>query len=198
MNELLGAEDFLTPDMVSCTPGCLTITTLPGRSLFELGNDPRGQRCAVRNSLATMVPGLGPAAFPGPDCGAPPDSRRAAGPDGRRRTGEPAAHRGRVAGARPGRCRGPGPAAIGAGRRPGGRARTVGRNPGSPGVVPRRSSRQADICPGSRRAAGALGFRRGGPCRSRRRHRQPCRAPGASTGPTAPDPGALPDRDTAW
>ncbi|BCW73000.1 hypothetical protein NicSoilB8_40440 [Arthrobacter sp. NicSoilB8] len=40
MNELLGAEDFLTPDIVSSTPGCLTITTLPGRSLFELGNDP--------------------------------------------------------------------------------------------------------------------------------------------------------------
>ncbi|MET4096867.1 phosphotransferase [Arthrobacter sp. UYCu712] len=40
MNELLGAEDFLTPDIVSCTPGCLTLTTLPGRSLFELGNDP--------------------------------------------------------------------------------------------------------------------------------------------------------------
>ena len=40
MNELLGAGDFLTPDIVSSTPGCLTITTLPGRSLFELGNDP--------------------------------------------------------------------------------------------------------------------------------------------------------------
>jgi len=40
MNELLGAEDFLTPEIVSCTPGCLTIMTLPGRSLFELGNDP--------------------------------------------------------------------------------------------------------------------------------------------------------------
>lgn len=41
MNALLGAEDFLTPELVSCTPGCLTLTGLPGSSLFELGNDPR-------------------------------------------------------------------------------------------------------------------------------------------------------------
>ncbi|MGY2744908.1 phosphotransferase [Pseudarthrobacter sp. O4] len=40
MNGLLGAEDFLTPDIVSYTPGCLTLTGLPGRSLFELGKDP--------------------------------------------------------------------------------------------------------------------------------------------------------------
>ena len=40
MNELLGAGDFLTPEIVSCTPGCLTLMALPGRSLFELGNDP--------------------------------------------------------------------------------------------------------------------------------------------------------------
>ena len=40
MNELLGAEDFLTPDIVSTSPGCLTLMALPGRSLFELGNDP--------------------------------------------------------------------------------------------------------------------------------------------------------------
>ena len=40
MNELLGAGDFLTPEIVSSTPGCLTLMTLPGRSLFELGIDP--------------------------------------------------------------------------------------------------------------------------------------------------------------
>lgn len=40
MNEVLGAEDFLTPEIVSYSPGCLTLTGLPGRSLFELGNDP--------------------------------------------------------------------------------------------------------------------------------------------------------------
>lgn len=40
MNELLGAGDFLTPDIVSYTPGSLTLTGLPGRSLFELGKDP--------------------------------------------------------------------------------------------------------------------------------------------------------------
>ena len=40
MNELLGAGDFLTPEIVSYTPGCLTLMTLPGRSLFELGIDP--------------------------------------------------------------------------------------------------------------------------------------------------------------
>ena len=40
MTELLGAEDFLTPEIVSSSPGCLTILALPGRSLFELGNDP--------------------------------------------------------------------------------------------------------------------------------------------------------------
>ena len=40
MNELLGAGDFLTPEIVSSAPGCLTLMTLPGRSLFELGNDP--------------------------------------------------------------------------------------------------------------------------------------------------------------
>ncbi|MGO4806971.1 phosphotransferase [Arthrobacter sp. 2MCAF15] len=40
MNELLGAEDFLTPEIVSYSQGCLTLKALPGRSLFELGNDP--------------------------------------------------------------------------------------------------------------------------------------------------------------
>jgi hypothetical protein len=40
MNALLGAGDFLTPDVVSYTTGCLILTGLPGRSLFELGNDP--------------------------------------------------------------------------------------------------------------------------------------------------------------
>jgi hypothetical protein len=39
MVELLGSEDFLTPEIVSFTPGCLTLTGLPGRSLYELGND---------------------------------------------------------------------------------------------------------------------------------------------------------------
>lgn len=37
--ELLGSRDFLAPEIVSFTPGCLTLTGLPGRSLFELGND---------------------------------------------------------------------------------------------------------------------------------------------------------------
>ena len=41
MNALLGAEDFLTPALVFCTPGCLTLTALPGRSLFDLGQDLR-------------------------------------------------------------------------------------------------------------------------------------------------------------
>lgn len=41
MNALLGAEDFLTPALVFCTPGCLTLTGLPGRSLFDLGQDQR-------------------------------------------------------------------------------------------------------------------------------------------------------------
>ncbi|MET3920855.1 phosphotransferase [Arthrobacter sp. UYEF20] len=40
MNALLGAGDFLTPDVVSYTTGCLILTGLPGRSLFVLGNDP--------------------------------------------------------------------------------------------------------------------------------------------------------------
>jgi hypothetical protein len=40
MSKLLGAEDFLTPELVSSTPGCLTLSGLPGRSLFELGQDP--------------------------------------------------------------------------------------------------------------------------------------------------------------
>ncbi|WP_427129079.1 phosphotransferase [Pseudarthrobacter sp. S9] len=40
MSKLLGAEDFRTPEVVSCTPGCLTLTGIPGRSLFELGQDP--------------------------------------------------------------------------------------------------------------------------------------------------------------
>jgi hypothetical protein len=39
MSALLGAEDFHTPELVSCTPGCLVLTGLPGRSLFELGSD---------------------------------------------------------------------------------------------------------------------------------------------------------------
>ena len=40
MNELLGAGDFLTPEIVSSTPGCLTLMTLPGRH-------PDGQHKAV-------------------------------------------------------------------------------------------------------------------------------------------------------
>ncbi len=40
MSRLLGAGDFLTPDIISCTPGCLILSALPGRSLFELGQDP--------------------------------------------------------------------------------------------------------------------------------------------------------------
>lgn len=39
MVELLGSEDFLAPEIVSFAPGCLTLTGIPGRSLFELGND---------------------------------------------------------------------------------------------------------------------------------------------------------------
>jgi hypothetical protein len=39
MVELLDSEDFLAPAIVSFTPGCLTLTRLPGRSLFELGSD---------------------------------------------------------------------------------------------------------------------------------------------------------------
>lgn len=37
--ELLGSAGFLAPEIVSFTPGCLTLTGLPGRSLFDLGND---------------------------------------------------------------------------------------------------------------------------------------------------------------
>ena len=39
MMEILGAEDFLAPAIVSFTPGCIILTSLTGRSLFELGND---------------------------------------------------------------------------------------------------------------------------------------------------------------
>ncbi|MCU1555705.1 MAG: hypothetical protein JWM13_3191, partial [Arthrobacter sp.] len=38
--ELLGSEDFLAPEIVSFTPGCLTLSGIPGRSLYELGHDP--------------------------------------------------------------------------------------------------------------------------------------------------------------
>jgi hypothetical protein len=38
--EFLDPEDFLAPEIVSFTPGCLTLAGLPGRSLFELGRDP--------------------------------------------------------------------------------------------------------------------------------------------------------------
>lgn len=41
MVELLGAEDFLTPAILSFTPGCITLAGLPGRTLFELGKDAR-------------------------------------------------------------------------------------------------------------------------------------------------------------
>jgi hypothetical protein len=37
--KLLDSGDFLAPEIVSFAPGCLTLTGLPGRSLFELGND---------------------------------------------------------------------------------------------------------------------------------------------------------------
>lgn len=39
MSRLLVGEDFLTPDVLSCTPGCVTLSGLAGRSLFELGQD---------------------------------------------------------------------------------------------------------------------------------------------------------------
>jgi hypothetical protein len=39
-NAFLAAGNFLSPDVVSYTQGCLLITALPGRSLFELGSDP--------------------------------------------------------------------------------------------------------------------------------------------------------------
>ena len=38
--KFLESGDFLAPEIVSFTPGCLTLTGLPGRSLFDLGNDP--------------------------------------------------------------------------------------------------------------------------------------------------------------
>jgi hypothetical protein len=38
--KLLDSGDFLAPEIVSFTPGCLTLTGLPGRSLFDLGIDP--------------------------------------------------------------------------------------------------------------------------------------------------------------
>lgn len=41
MSKLLGPEDFRTPELVSCAPGLLTLASVPGRSLFELGQDPR-------------------------------------------------------------------------------------------------------------------------------------------------------------
>lgn len=50
MNELLGAEDFLTPEIVSGAPGCLTLTGLPGRSLFELGMDPAVSEVVFENA----------------------------------------------------------------------------------------------------------------------------------------------------
>lgn len=50
MNELLGAEDFLTPEIVSVTPGSLTLTGIPGRSLFELGMDPAVSEVAFENA----------------------------------------------------------------------------------------------------------------------------------------------------
>jgi hypothetical protein len=37
--ELLDSEDFLLPEIVSFTPGCLTLTGIPGRSLYEVGSD---------------------------------------------------------------------------------------------------------------------------------------------------------------
>lgn len=40
MSQILGPEDFLTPEIVSCTSGCITLSALAGRSLFELGQDP--------------------------------------------------------------------------------------------------------------------------------------------------------------
>jgi hypothetical protein len=40
MNALVGAEDFLTPEVVSCSLGCLILARLPGTSLFDLGQDP--------------------------------------------------------------------------------------------------------------------------------------------------------------
>ncbi len=40
MVELLGAGEFLVPEIVSFTPGCIVLSELPGRSLFEMGSDP--------------------------------------------------------------------------------------------------------------------------------------------------------------
>ena len=40
MIELLGSQDFLAPEIIAFTPGCITLSRLSGRSLFELGNDP--------------------------------------------------------------------------------------------------------------------------------------------------------------
>ena len=146
MNALLGAEDFLTPQIVSYTPGCLTLAGLPGRSLFELGNDPAGQRCRLRESLAEMVPGLGPATIPG---AVPPSASRPRGapaPHGRRRTGEPAAPGGPVAvhaqdiPAGPGRARRRAAAA-------GQIAAVAPDRPRSPGLVARGPPRQADLRP---------------------------------------------------
>ena len=39
MSRLLDAGDFLTPELLDCTPGSITLAGLPGRSLFELGQD---------------------------------------------------------------------------------------------------------------------------------------------------------------
>lgn len=68
MNAILDAGDFLTPQVVSYTPGCLLLTALPGRSLFELGKDPSGSdavfegawrkwsECWIRQQLLAGAP----------------------------------------------------------------------------------------------------------------------------------------------
>lgn len=57
MNELLESEDFCTPDIVSYTPGCLTLTGLPGRSLFELGRDPEVSEALFEKSWQKWAEG---------------------------------------------------------------------------------------------------------------------------------------------
>ena len=147
MNALLGAGDFLTPQVLSYTPGCLLLTALPGRSLFELGKDPSASDAvfegAWRKWSESWIRQQQLARCPR----TPPGPRGAAAPDGRRRTGKPAAHRQFVAVACPGQPGGPGPAQR-AYVRPPGRSdgSCSGSEPDPLGLVPRRPPRQADIC----------------------------------------------------
>lgn len=49
MARILAAE-FLTPEVLSYTPGCLTLSALTGRSLFELGQDPAVNQAAFERA----------------------------------------------------------------------------------------------------------------------------------------------------